>query len=44
MPPSLPFPVVDLHSHVIADDPPARFPTAPMGGKQSEWRAIPARR
>jgi predicted TIM-barrel fold metal-dependent hydrolase len=36
MSPSLPFPVVDLHSHVISDDP-RRFPTAPMGGKQSDW-------
>jgi predicted TIM-barrel fold metal-dependent hydrolase len=29
-------PVVDLHSHVIAADA-ARYPLAPMGGKQSEW-------
>jgi L-fuconolactonase len=29
-------PIVDLHSHVIADDH-ARFPLAPMGGQQSEW-------
>jgi predicted TIM-barrel fold metal-dependent hydrolase len=29
-------PVVDLHSHVIADDA-ARYPLAPMGGKQSDW-------
>ncbi len=36
MPSSLNFPVVDLHSHVIADDP-QRFPLAPMGGKQSDW-------
>jgi L-fuconolactonase len=32
----LPFPVVDLHNHVIADDP-QRFPLDPMGGKQSDW-------
>ncbi len=36
MPSQLPFPVVDLHSHVIADDT-TRFPAAPMGGKQSDW-------
>lgn len=36
MPSSLSFPVVDLHSHVISRDP-ARFPAAPMGGKQSDW-------
>lgn len=36
MPPSFPFPVVDLHNHVISGDP-QRFPTAPMGGKQSDW-------
>lgn len=36
MPSSLSFPVVDCHSHVISDDT-ARFPSAPMGGKQSEW-------
>lgn len=29
-------PVVDLHSHVIADDA-VRYPLAPMGGKQSDW-------
>ena len=29
-------PVVDAHSHVIADDP-VRYPLAPMGGKQSDW-------
>jgi predicted TIM-barrel fold metal-dependent hydrolase len=29
-------PIVDLHSHVIADDA-ARYPLAPMGGKQSDW-------
>lgn len=29
-------PVVDLHSHVIALDA-ARYPLAPMGGKQSDW-------
>jgi predicted TIM-barrel fold metal-dependent hydrolase len=33
---SLGVPVVDSHSHVIADDP-VRYPLAPMGGKQSEW-------
>lgn len=32
---SLPL-IVDMHSHVIADDP-LRFPLAPMGGKQSDW-------
>ncbi|XAH24207.1 amidohydrolase family protein [Xylophilus sp. GW821-FHT01B05] len=32
----LPFPVVDIHNHVIADDT-HRFPAAPMGGKQSDW-------
>lgn len=32
----LPIAVVDMHSHVIADDA-ALYPTAPMGGKQSEW-------
>jgi predicted TIM-barrel fold metal-dependent hydrolase len=31
-----PFEVVDMHSHVIAADA-ARYPLAPMGGKQSEW-------
>ncbi len=36
MPPAIPFPVVDTHSHVISDNP-ARFPTDPMGGKQSDW-------
>jgi predicted TIM-barrel fold metal-dependent hydrolase len=29
-------PVVDLHSHVIAENA-ARYPLAPMGGKQSDW-------
>ena len=29
-------PIVDLHSHVIAGDL-ARYPLAPMGGKQSDW-------
>lgn len=29
-------PVVDIHSHVIADDA-TQFPQAPMGGKQSDW-------
>jgi len=29
-------PIVDLHSHVIADDA-TRYPLAPMGGKQSDW-------
>ena len=33
---SLGVPVVDSHSHVIADDP-IRYPLAPMGGKQSDW-------
>jgi predicted TIM-barrel fold metal-dependent hydrolase len=33
---SLGVPVVDSHSHVIADDP-VRYPLAPMGGKQSDW-------
>jgi len=33
---SLDLPVVDSHSHVIADDP-IRYPLAPMGGKQSDW-------
>lgn len=32
----LPFPVVDVHNHVISRDP-SRFPLAPMGGKQSDW-------
>jgi L-fuconolactonase len=32
----LPFPVVDVHNHVISANP-ARFPLAPMGGKQSDW-------
>ena len=38
LPLSMPFnlPIVDLHSHVIADDA-ARYPLAPMGGKQSDW-------
>jgi L-fuconolactonase len=40
MPESLPFPVADIHCHVISDDP-ARFPLAPMGGKQSEWSRKP---
>lgn len=29
-------PIVDIHNHIIADDT-ARFPLAPMGGKQSDW-------
>jgi L-fuconolactonase len=29
-------PIVDLHSHVIADDN-HHYPLAPMGGKQSDW-------
>jgi len=33
---SLDVPVVDSHSHVIADDS-IRYPLAPMGGKQSDW-------
>jgi L-fuconolactonase len=33
---SINFPVVDVHNHVIAADT-ARFPLAPMGGKQSDW-------
>jgi len=33
---SLGVPVVDSHSHVIADDS-IRYPLAPMGGKQSDW-------
>jgi predicted TIM-barrel fold metal-dependent hydrolase len=38
MPMTLSFslPIVDLHSHVIADDV-ARYPLAPLGGKQSDW-------
>jgi L-fuconolactonase len=32
-------PIVDIHSHVIADDA-GRYPTAPMGGKQSEWSLL----
>jgi L-fuconolactonase len=36
---SHPFPIVDTHSHVIADDL-ARFPPAPMGGKQSDWSRV----
>lgn len=36
MPNFISFPVVDIHSHVIADDA-SQFPQAPMGGKQSEW-------
>lgn len=32
----LPFPVVDIHNHVIASDAQA-FPAAPMGGTQSDW-------
>ena len=35
-PASLGVPIVDAHSHVIADNP-VRFPLAPMGGKQSDW-------
>jgi len=33
---SMQLPIVDLHSHVIADDA-SRYPLAPMGGKQSDW-------
>jgi L-fuconolactonase len=33
---SMQLPIVDLHSHVIADDA-IRYPLAPMGGKQSDW-------
>ena len=36
MPSPLPARIVDIHNHVIADDT-ARFPLAPMGGKQSDW-------
>ena len=36
MPNNFSLPVADLHSHVIADDL-ARYPLAPMGGKQSKW-------
>ncbi len=36
LPLPLPFPVIDIHNHVIADDA-ARFPLNPMGGKQSDW-------
>ena len=36
MPLSLSLPIVDVHSHVIADNT-ALFPLAPMGGKQSDW-------
>ncbi len=36
MPDPHPFPVVDVHNHVISDDP-VRFPPLPMGGKQSDW-------
>ena len=35
-PRALPFPVVDVHNHVISNNA-ARFPLAPMGGKQSDW-------
>lgn len=35
-PQALPFPVVDVHNHVIASDA-TRFPLGPMGGKQSDW-------
>ena len=35
-PPVPGLPVVDLHSHVIADDA-RRYPLDPMGGKQSDW-------
>ncbi|MBQ0830641.1 amidohydrolase family protein [Streptomyces tagetis] len=30
--------IVDAHCHIISDDP-ARYPRAPIGGKQSEWAA-----
>lgn len=40
MPAPFAFPVVDIHCHVISDDP-ARFPPAPMGGKRSEWSRTP---
>lgn len=33
---SLPFPVIDIHSHVISADT-TRFPLAPLGGQQSAW-------
>lgn len=35
-PKALPFPVVDVHNHVISSNA-VRFPLAPMGGKQSDW-------
>lgn len=35
-PNALPFQVVDVHNHVISNNP-TRFPLAPMGGKQSDW-------
>lgn len=36
MTPPFSSPIVDVHNHVISDDP-QRFPPAPMGGKQSDW-------
>src|ERR1700751_6065418 len=30
--------VIDIHTHVISTDT-ARYPLAPLGGKQSEWSA-----
>ena len=33
---SISLPVVDIHNHVIADDP-SEFPQTPFGGKQSDW-------
>ncbi len=33
---SFSLPIIDLHSHVIAEDA-GRYPLAPMGGKQSDW-------
>lgn len=35
-PKALPFPVVDVHNHVISRNA-VHFPLAPMGGKQSDW-------
>lgn len=34
----MPFEIVDIHPHIIADDP-VRYPTGPLRGKQSAWSA-----
>ena len=32
----MPAKTIDIHPHIIADDP-KRYPLAPLGGHQSDW-------